>query len=118
MFRVGANYFGSNSKTFQYIARDEQAADYHTSYWKNARIRNIIITNHSMLLADLNRDKLIFNSLAGLVVDEAHQFVQTASRMNETVFSYTNWKYIMGQIGSEAKGSYYNKWMPSSGNMA
>ena len=57
-----------------------------------------------MLLSDVNRDQLIFNSLAGLVVDEAHQFVQTASRLNETVFSYTNWKYVMGQMGSDATG--------------
>ena len=24
--------------------------------------------------------------------------------MNETVFSYTNWKYVMGQIASDATG--------------
>ena len=24
--------------------------------------------------------------------------------LDETVFSYTNWKYIMGQIGSDADG--------------
>ena len=39
---------------------------------------NFIITNHSMLLADINRRQPLFSSLAGLIVDEAHQFVQTA----------------------------------------
>ncbi len=57
-----------------------------------------------MLLSDMNREQKIFSSLAGLVVDEAHQFVQAATFMNETVFSYTNWKYVMGQIASDATG--------------
>ena len=42
--------------------------------------------------------------LSGLIVDEAHQMGQIAIRHNEIVFSYTNWKYIMGQVGSEAEG--------------
>ena len=29
---------------------------------------------------------------------------QIAIRHNEIVFSYTNWKYIMGQVGSDAEG--------------
>ncbi|WP_318617370.1 ATP-dependent DNA helicase DinG [Sporosarcina sp. YIM B06819] len=86
------------------LAPDEQVADYHYKLLKTCGQSNIIITNHAMLLSDLNREQLIFNSLAGLVVDEAHQFVQTASRLNETVFSYTNWKYVMGQMGSDATG--------------
>ena len=57
-----------------------------------------------MLLSDMNRGQKIFNSLAGLIVDEAHQFVQAATLMNETVFSYTNWKYVMGQIASDTTG--------------
>ena len=64
-----------------------------------------------MLLSDLNREQMIFRSLAGLIVDEAHQFVQTASRLNETVFSYTNWKYVMGQIGSDADGQLLHQLM-------
>lgn len=83
---------------------DEQVADYHHKLLDKCRQSNLIITNHSMLLSDLNRGQLVFSSLAGLIVDEAHQFVQTATFLNETVFSYTNWKYVMGQIGSDATG--------------
>ena len=86
------------------LQADEQAADYHFRLLEKCKHSQIIITNHSMLLSDLNRGQMIFQSLAGLVVDEAHQFVQTASRINETVFSYTNWKYVMGQTGSEGNG--------------
>lgn len=86
------------------LAPDERVADFHYKLLETCGQSNIIITNHAMLLSDVNRDQLIFNSIAGLVVDEAHQFVQTASRLNETVFSYTNWKYVMGQMGSDATG--------------
>ncbi|MFJ7933473.1 ATP-dependent DNA helicase DinG [Sporosarcina sp. NPDC096371] len=86
------------------LAPDEQVADYHFKLLDICGQSNIIITNHAMLLSDLNRGQLVFSQLAGLVVDEAHQFVQTASRLNETVFSYTNWKYVMGQMGSDATG--------------
>ena len=61
-----------------------------------------------MLLADVNRNEPLFSSLGWLVVDEAHQIAPIASRLDEIVFSYTNWKYTMGQVGSEArKVSYY-----------
>ena len=80
------------------LQHDEQVADYHYKLLERCGHSNLIITNHSMLLSDLNREQKIFNSLAGLIVDEAHQFVQAATLMNETVFSYTNWKYVMGQI--------------------
>lgn len=83
---------------------DEQVADYHHRLLEKCRHSHIIITNHSMLLSDLRREQSIFHSLGGLVIDEAHHFIQTASQMDETVFSYTNWKYVMGQVGSEANG--------------
>ena len=84
------------------LAPDELVADYHYKLLEECGHSNLIITNHSMLLSDLNRGQSIFSSLAGLVVDEAHQFVQAATYMNETVFSYTNWKYVMGQLASES----------------
>lgn len=91
------------------LARDERQADYHGKLLDRCNHSNLIITNHSMLLADLNRERMIFSSLAGVVIDEAHQFVQTSSRLTETVFSYTNWKYVMGQIGSDAEGQLLYK---------
>jgi ATP-dependent DNA helicase DinG len=86
------------------LAHDELVADYHYKLLERCGHSNLIITNHSMLLADMNRGQKVFSSLAGLIVDEAHQFVQAATFMNETVFSYTNWKYVMGQIASDTTG--------------
>ncbi|MHA6259661.1 ATP-dependent DNA helicase DinG [Sporosarcina sp. CAU 1771] len=83
---------------------DEQIADFYSVLLSNCAHSNLIITNHSMLLADLQRSEVLFTSLAGLVIDEAHQLVQVGSQLDETVFSYMNWKYIMGQIGSDVEG--------------
>ncbi|MFS0576765.1 ATP-dependent DNA helicase DinG [Sporosarcina sp. 179-K 3D1 HS] len=91
-------------KRSEQMPPDEKAADYHAKQITACQSANLIITNHSMLLSDLNREQTVLHPLAGVIVDEAHQFVQTASRMNETVFSYTNWKYCMGQVGSDAEG--------------
>ncbi|MFD1928165.1 ATP-dependent DNA helicase DinG [Sporosarcina siberiensis] len=86
------------------IPADEQEADYHSILMLKSIHSNLIITNHSMLLADLNREQKLFTSLGGLVVDEVHQLTHIATRVNEKVFSFTNWKYTMGQIGSDAEG--------------
>ena len=53
-----------------------------SGYWRNARIRRS--DHHQPFHAAIrfkSRTKRFFSSLAGLVVDEAHQFVQTASRI-------------------------------------
>ncbi|MGN7386601.1 ATP-dependent DNA helicase DinG [Sporosarcina sp. SAFN-015] len=83
---------------------DEKAADYHQRMIDACRHSNLIITNHSMLLSDSNREQKIFHNFSGLIIDEAHQFIHTAANSNETVLSYMNWKYVMGQLGSDADG--------------
>lgn len=91
-------------KRFRQMAHDEQIADYHNRLIEECAHSNFIITNHAMLLADVNRAEPLFRSIAGLVVDEAHQFPQIASRLDEVVFSFTNWKYTMGQVSSDVEG--------------
>lgn len=91
-------------KQYNKMAPDEELADYHSRLMTQCEQSDFIITNHTMLLTDSNRAHPIFNSLAGLVVDEAHQFAQAAIHLDEIVFSFTNWKYTMGQLGSESEG--------------
>ncbi|GLC87037.1 ATP-dependent DNA helicase DinG [Lysinibacillus piscis] len=59
-----------------------------------------IVTNHAMVLSDAVRQTPIFTEVAGWIIDEAHQFVQAAMQQNEMIFSYTQWKYIFGQMGT------------------
>lgn len=93
------------------MAEDELIADYHRKMMDSCQHSNLIITNHSMLLTDSFREQKVFQSISGVIIDEAHQFSQIASRYNETVLSYMNWKYVMGQLGSDAEGQLLHKIM-------
>ncbi|MCM3709751.1 ATP-dependent DNA helicase DinG [Sporosarcina luteola] len=93
------------------LREDERVADYHQRVMDACSHSNLIITNHSMLLSDVNREQKIFHDFSGLIIDEAHQFIHTAANSNETVFSYMNWKYVMGQLGSDAVGQLLHQMM-------
>ncbi|MER1956349.1 MAG: ATP-dependent DNA helicase DinG [Solibacillus sp.] len=82
--------------------------DFYSRAIQNSRQADIVVTNHAMLLSDLVRHEQIFNSFGGFIIDEAHQFIQAAINQDEKIFSYTNWKYLFGQIGNyEDEGLYY-----------
>lgn len=61
---------------------------------------HIIVTNHAMILADMNRKERVFTNISGIIFDEAHQFVNAAIQQESRVFSYNRWKYLFGQLGS------------------
>ncbi|MEK4629238.1 ATP-dependent DNA helicase DinG [Solibacillus sp. FSL R7-0682] len=74
--------------------------DFYSRAIQNSRQAEIIVTNHAMLLSDLVRNEQIFDSMAGWIIDEAHQFIQAAISHDEKLFTYMNWKYLFGQIGT------------------
>ncbi|MFC7685100.1 ATP-dependent DNA helicase DinG [Ureibacillus sp. GCM10028918] len=77
----------------------KQAFDYYELAIQESVDADLIITNHSMLLADLVRHEPIFEEIDGWIIDEAHQFVQAAEQRDQAIFTFTNWKYIFGRIG-------------------
>ncbi|KXH81994.1 ATP-dependent DNA helicase DinG [Sporosarcina sp. HYO08] len=91
------------------LRSDEQQADYYSRLVQLCKQSNVIITNHAMLLSEMNREEGVLTSAAGYIIDEAHQFVQVARRHHEIVFSYTNWKYVMGQLSSDGDGQLLQK---------
>ncbi|MGG2080623.1 ATP-dependent DNA helicase DinG [Lysinibacillus pakistanensis] len=74
--------------------------DFYEQALKNSETADCIVTNHSMVLSDLVRQTPIFTQIDGWIIDEAHQFIQATMQQDEVVFSYTQWKYIFGQIGT------------------
>ncbi|HWL11744.1 MAG TPA: exonuclease domain-containing protein, partial [Ureibacillus sp.] len=80
-------------------AEKQQRFDYYDRAIQESVDADLIITNHSMLLADLVRHEPIFDQIDGWIIDEAHQFVQAAEQRDQAIFTFTNWKYIIGQIG-------------------
>lgn len=87
-----------------HLQPDEARVDFHSRHVRQSEKSHLIVTNHATLLAEVQRKTPLFQSIAGLVIDEAHQFEQTAARKKKIVFSYTNWKYVLGQLSSEADG--------------
>lgn len=73
--------------------------DYYERAIEESKDADIIVTNHSMLIAELVRHEPIFHQIEGWIIDEAHQFIQAAVNRDESIFSFTNWKYLFGQIG-------------------
>ncbi|VDH01648.1 Probable ATP-dependent helicase dinG homolog [Lysinibacillus sphaericus] len=98
----GMLYIDRIRKRSSVLAEDEVGVDYHQIALENCRHADIVITNHALLLSDGTSKEQIVKESCGLVVDEAHQFIHAAYKTNEIIFSYTNWKYVLGQIGSEA----------------
>lgn len=61
---------------------------------------DILVTNHAMIMADKDREKKLVSHGHATIVDEAHQFIHASMSRSERIFSYTNWKYILGQFGT------------------
>lgn len=85
------------------LADDEREADYHQTALDNCHNADLVITNHALLLSDGTSKAQIIEDVNGIIIDEAHQFIHAAYKTNEIVFSFTNWKYVMGQISSVAE---------------
>ena len=76
------------------------AYDFYIQALSNCKKADLVITNHSMILADLVREEPVLKDLDGVILDEGHQFLQAATLRDEKIFSYTQWKYHFGQLGS------------------
>lgn len=75
--------------------------DFHSYALAQSQKADILITNHAMLFTDKHRlEPLLTNQITSFVIDEAHQFVQAANARDERIFSYTQWKYVFGQLGT------------------
>lgn len=96
----GQNLIDKLRKTEEQYAPQKTVFDFYDKAIKQSQKADIIVTNHAMLLADLVRKNPLFQEIGGLIVDEAHQFVQAACQRNERKFSYTQWKYVFGKIGT------------------
>ena len=73
----GGQLFVDRIEAVQRLAHDEQVADYH---YKLLKVRTFEFNHYKSFDAPIGYEPRTkdFRSLAGLVVDEAHQFVQAA----------------------------------------
>ncbi len=75
--------------------------DFHSYALAQSQQADLLITNHAMLFTDKHRlEPLLTNEITSFIIDEAHQFVQAANARDERIFSFTQWKYVLGQLGT------------------
>lgn len=79
--------------------KQKGAFDFYLEALKNCKEAELIITNHAMLLADLERETPLVEQVAGFILDEGHQMIQAATMREEKIFAYRRWKYSFGQLG-------------------
>ncbi|MFJ8235204.1 ATP-dependent DNA helicase DinG [Ureibacillus sp. NPDC094379] len=88
-------------------AKGSEPFDFYKRAIEESETADIIITNHAMLLADMERREPIFDQIKGWIIDEAHQFIQAAVGRDESIFSFTKWKYVFGQIGLSSENNVF-----------
>ncbi|MFC4410935.1 ATP-dependent DNA helicase DinG [Chungangia koreensis] len=98
----GGQFFIDKIRKYSHTKIDdrERAHDFYEHALEKGRNAELIITNHAMLLTELNRNEPLLKNADGWVIDEAHQFISASVLREEKVFSYTQWKYLFGQIGT------------------
>ncbi len=96
--------------------KPSKSFDFYEQALQNSAAADCIVTNHAMVLSDLVRQTPIFTQIDGWVIDEAHQFIQAAMQQDEIVFSYTQWKYILGQIGTMEDTALFHQFSAAAKN--
>lgn len=100
------NVSGGGQLFLDKIRRTERASedgleiDFYERAVRKSRACNILVTNHAMILADQERENRLLQNGCATIIDEAHQFIHASMSRKERTFSYTNWKYILGQFGT------------------
>ena len=79
--------------------KQKDAFDFYLEAIKSCEHAELIITNHAMLLADLERVSPMLEKIQGFILDEGHQMIQAATMREEKVLTYRKWKYSFGQVG-------------------
>jgi len=76
---------------------------YVMSLRKHIEDSSVVVTNHSLLLADLRMDNSTLGEYSYLVVDEAHNLMMTASKILGFELGYLNTINLLNQLDSSQK---------------
>lgn len=79
--------------------------DFYLFAHEKARQSNIIITNHSMLLLDTEKE--ILPNYQYVIIDEAHHLESTARKSFGEKLEYNSMKYWIGRLGTLEKDFFF-----------
>ncbi|MFJ8065112.1 ATP-dependent DNA helicase DinG [Psychrobacillus sp. NPDC096426] len=81
-------------------AVEEREIDFYERALRKSEKCDILVTNHAMIMAERDRDKKLLSHGCAMIIDEAHQVIHASMSRKERIFSYTTWKYVLGQFGT------------------
>ncbi|MDF2067154.1 ATP-dependent DNA helicase DinG [Bacillus sp. Cr_A10] len=87
-------------RTDRFNMKELKEVDFYQKAIRKSEKCDILVTNHAMILADQERENRLLVNGCATIIDEAHQFIHASMSRKERVFSYTNWKYVLGQFGT------------------
>ncbi|WP_342600879.1 ATP-dependent DNA helicase DinG [Psychrobacillus sp. FSL H8-0483] len=87
-------------RTAQSKLREVGDFDFYKRAVRKSEKCDILVTNHAMVLADKERENKLLSHGCAVIIDEAHQLIHASMSRKERIFSYTNWKYALGQFGT------------------
>lgn len=79
---------------------EERDMDFYERALGKSEKCDVLVTNHSMIMADRERKKKLLGHGCATIIDEAHQVIHASMSRKERIFSYTTWKYVLGQFGT------------------
>ncbi|WP_077621759.1 ATP-dependent DNA helicase DinG [Sediminibacillus massiliensis] len=68
---------------------------------------NLVITNHSLLCADINSEHTLLPSYNKVIIDEAHHLEGTAAKHFGLKLDYVSIQYLLNSIGSSSPQDWY-----------
>lgn len=80
--------------------------DYYQRAKKNARVADIVITNHSLLLTDIRLSHQIIPSYDTLILDEAHHLEDTATRQFGVQLDYISVIQLMNTLNEKEQQGF------------
>ncbi|RSD26523.1 ATP-dependent DNA helicase DinG [Mesobacillus subterraneus] len=83
--------------------------DFYKRAIDKAREADILITNHSLLLADLTSDNSMLPEYQYVVLDEGHQFEKAAGRYFGESLDFMAVKLVLNQLGQYDQGQLFYK---------
>jgi ATP-dependent DNA helicase DinG len=79
--------------------KDWWEKDFYLKARKEAEEADIIITNHSLLLSDINANYSILPNYDYVIIDEGHHLEKTASHFLGRTLDYLSIRLLLGQLG-------------------
>lgn len=107
----GGKIYWNRVKKSSYTAVGEKKwlqYDFFTQLKERVQYADLVITNHSMLLADATSAHPILPAFSYVIIDEAHHFNQTASSSLLQQIDYMSLRLLLNQFGTyEQKQLFY-----------